>query len=97
MAIDFPIMIPEMAAIPLDLLMRTPHSPHEPHTQAMMDPGEIPDLIELIDAFQRDILGSELSLTSLTDGLATLNHSRNGITLAIPSNGLDLAGDSDFG
>jgi hypothetical protein len=93
MSIDFPFIISDMAAIPLDLPVRTPHA------QAMMDPGEIRDLIELIDAFQRDILGRELSLTSIciTDGLATLNHSRNGITLAIPSNGLDLAGDSDFG
>jgi hypothetical protein len=58
----------DIAAIPLHLPVR------QPHAEAMMDPGEIPDLIELIDTCQRDILGGELSFTSITKGLATLNH-----------------------
>jgi hypothetical protein len=37
----------------------------------MMDPGEIPELIELIDAFQHDIPRDELSWTYLADALAT--------------------------
>jgi hypothetical protein len=69
MSLDFSIVIPAMAAILLDLPVRSPHA------QAMMDPGEIPDLIELIDALQRDLPGGELSLTPITDRLATLNHS----------------------
>jgi hypothetical protein len=36
-----------------------------------MDPGEIPELIGLIDAFQHDIPDDELSRTYLADALAT--------------------------
>jgi hypothetical protein len=64
-----PCIIPEMAAILLDLPVR------RPDPEAMMDPGEIPGLIELIDAFRHDIPGGELSLTDITDELATLEHS----------------------
>jgi hypothetical protein len=44
----FPFIIPEIATLPLDLPVRPPHA------EAMMDPGEIPELVELIDAFQLD-------------------------------------------
>jgi hypothetical protein len=63
--IDVLVYYFEIAAIPLDLPVRPPHA------EAMMDPGEIPELIELIDAFQHDIPGDELSWTYLADALAT--------------------------
>jgi hypothetical protein len=61
--IDFPIIIPEIAAIPLDLPLRPLHA------HGTMDPGEIPGVLELIDAFQRDIPGGESFVTSIIDGL----------------------------
>jgi hypothetical protein len=61
-----------MTAIPLDFPVEALHA------EAMMDPGDIADLAEFIDRFQPDIPRNELSVTYLTDGLTTLNHSRKG-------------------
>jgi hypothetical protein len=69
-----------MAAIPLDLPVEALHA------EIMMEPGDIADLAEFIDVFQPDILRDESSITCLTDGLTTLNHSRKGKIDIRPSN-----------
>jgi hypothetical protein len=48
------------------------------HADALMDPGDIADLAEVIDGFQADIPRDELSDTYFTDSLTTLNHVRKG-------------------
>jgi hypothetical protein len=48
-----PFIISGFALIPLYLPVRPPHA------EPMMDPGEIRELIELMDAFQHDIPGGD--------------------------------------